>query len=110
MSNKPSDDSLDKIFFALSDKNRRKILKTLSKEESSVSVLAELLSMSLPGVLKHIGILEEAKLIVQEKNGRIRSCTFNPKGFKNANSYIDDYKEFWESKLDNLEKFLQEED
>lgn len=108
MPNKPSEEILDKIFFALSDRNRRKILKNLSKDESSVGDLAAHLGISLPGTMKHLGILEEAKLVDLEKNGRVRSCTFNLRGFNSAMSYIEEYQVFWNEKFDNIEKFLAE--
>jgi DNA-binding transcriptional ArsR family regulator len=105
---KPSEETLDKIFFALSDRNRRKILKYLSKDESPVGDLAAHLGISLPGTMKHLGILEDAKLVDLEKNGRVRSCTFNLKGFNSAMSYIEEYQVFWNEKFDNIEKILAE--
>ena len=105
---KTSEEVLDRIFSALSDRNRRKILKHLSKDESSVGDLAAHLGISLPGTMKHLGILEDAKLVNLEKNGRVRSCTFNLKGFNSAMSYIEEYQVFWNEKFDNIEKLLAE--
>lgn len=102
----PSEETLDRIFFALSDRNRRKILKSISKSESTVGELAEKLGISLPGTLKHLGILKDAKLVDLEKNGRVRSCTFNPKGFNSAMTYIEEYQIFWTDKFDQIEKLL----
>jgi predicted transcriptional regulator len=107
--NNSRDDSIDKVFFALCDCNRRMILKTLSRRESSAGELAIVLKISLPGTMKHLGILESANLITLEKNGRIRSCTFSPKGFNTAIRYIEEYKEFWNEKFDNIERLLLEE-
>ena len=107
---KPSEEILDKIFFALSHRNRRKILKYLSKDESSVGDLANLLGISLPGTMKHLEVLEDAKLVDLKKNGRVRSCTFNLKGFNSAMSYIEEYQVFWNEKFDNIEKLLKESD
>lgn len=107
---KPSEDILDKIFFALSDRNRRKILRMISKDESSAGDIAAHLGISLPGTMKHLGILEEAKLVDLEKNGRVRSCTLNSKGFCSAMTYIEEYQIFWNEKFDNIEKLLAESD
>lgn len=103
----PSEDSLDKIFFALSDRNRRKLLRKLSAGEATISELADTISISLPGTLKHIGILEKAKLIKQEKNGRIRTCVSNPVGLEVAEKYVEEYKAFWNQRFDNIEFLLE---
>lgn len=105
---KLNEDSLDNLFFALSDRNRRKILKKISSESASVSELAENLSISLPGIMKHLGILEKAQLVRLEKNGRVRSCSFDLEGFDKASTYIEEYREFWNEKFDNIEKMLLE--
>jgi len=110
LTSKSKDDLLDSIFFALSDRNRRKILKMLSEKDLSVSEIAEILAISLPGTLKHLGILGEADLVLQEKNGRVRSCSFRPKGFAGALSYIEEYKEFWEAGFDRIEALLLKKD
>jgi DNA-binding transcriptional ArsR family regulator len=104
--NRLSEDSLDKIFFALADRNRRKILKKLSEGDASVSTLAETVSISLPGTLKHLSILKEAKLIKEEKNGRIKTCASNPAGLDVAQKYVEEYKAFWNERFDNIETLL----
>ena len=106
MRRKLSEDDLDDLFFALSDRNRRRILKKVSTGEASVSQLAEAFSITLPGILKHLGILEKANLVKMEKNGRVRSCSFDPDGFDKAAEYVEEYRAFWREKFDNIEKLL----
>lgn len=103
----PSDEQLDRIFFALSDRTRRGMLAQLSKGETSVSTLAEPYNMSLPAVLKHLGILRDAGLITEEKEGRIKRCKLDPKELKKANEWISFYSQFWKTQFDELENYLE---
>ncbi len=106
--NKSQEEALDRIFFALSDRNRRKVLKILSKNGASVGEIAKVLAISLPATLKHLGVLQQAQLITQEKHGRVRSCAFSAKGFNGALMYIKEYKKFWESRFDRIESLLND--
>lgn len=104
------DEHLDRIFFALSDRTRRKMLARLSEGESTVSELAEPHKMSLPAILKHLGILREAGLITEEKNGRVRRCRLDPDELKKVNAWLAHYRQFWEAQLDHLETYLEKLD
>ncbi len=104
---KYSDEQLDLVFGALSDTNRRKVLQKLSQTESTVSELAELLDISLPGVMKHLGVLENAGLVSLSKEGRVRRCAFEGAPLRGVEDWIARYRQFWEHQLDGLEKFLK---
>jgi DNA-binding transcriptional ArsR family regulator len=99
---------LDATFAALSDATRRGILGRLAQGEASVSDLAEPYNMSLPGVTKHLRVLERAKLIARWKEGRINRCRLVAEPMKNAAEWIEHYRQFWEQQFDALARFLDE--
>lgn len=101
--------SLDRTFSALADPTRRAILSGLAEGERTVGDLAEPFNMSLPAVSKHIRVLEEAGLLERRHEGRIHRLSLNPDPMRGAAEWIDLYKSFWTSKLDQLEKLLEEE-
>ena len=71
-----------------------------------VTTLAEPFEMSLPAVSKHLRVLERAGLLIQEKDGRIRRCHFEPEPLRDAASWIDHYGRFWEGQFDALAEYL----
>lgn len=98
---------LDATFGALADSTRRAILASLMLGQASVTELAKPHRMSLPAVMKHIRVLEEAGLLSQEKTGRVRHCRLAAKPLKEAEEWIARYRQFWEGTLDSLERFLR---
>jgi len=105
---KYSGDKLDTTFSALSDPTRRSILHRLAKGERSVTELAEPFDVSLPAISKHLRVLEEAGLLVQEKEGRIRRCQLSAAPLKDAARWIERYRRFWEESFDRLDKYLRD--
>jgi DNA-binding transcriptional ArsR family regulator len=101
-------ESLDAIFFALADPTRRAIVERLARREHTVSELAEPFAISLPAVSKHLRVLEHAGLLVQEKDGRIRRCHLDPTPLAEVGSWVEQYQQFWETRLDVLADFLDE--
>ncbi|MGF1579730.1 MAG: ArsR/SmtB family transcription factor [Gemmataceae bacterium] len=93
---------MDHTFFALSDPTRRTILLSLAEGEKTVAQLAEPLDISLPGVSKHLRVLEQAGLIKQERQGRSRLCRLVAEPLKEAASFVEKYRQFWETQLDKL--------
>jgi len=65
-----SDKELDDVFFALSDKNRRKIISVLLRQNLSLTELANILQITLAGVKKHLKVLIDSKIIKQKKIGK----------------------------------------
>jgi DNA-binding transcriptional ArsR family regulator len=99
---------LDRTFSALSDGTRRDILERLQLGPASISELAKPTGISLPGVLKHVRILEEANLVTTEKKGRTRECRLGPEQMEDATMWIEHYRERWERQLDRLEALIDE--
>jgi DNA-binding transcriptional ArsR family regulator len=99
-------DSLDATFAALADPTRRAILARLAAGETSVSELAGPFDMSLPAVMKHLGRLERAGLMVAEKDGRVRRCRLAAQPLTEAAAWIARYGTFWEQRFDALDRFL----
>ncbi|MHA6623383.1 ArsR/SmtB family transcription factor [Pseudonocardia sp. DLS-67] len=98
---------LDDSFRALSDPTRRGILERLGAREASVSELAEHFGMTLTGMKKHIGVLEEAGLVSTEKVGRVRICRIGPRRLQDETAWIARYQEMLEARLDRLGAFLE---
>lgn len=103
-------DTLDRMFHALADPSRRRVVEQLSRGAASVSELAKPLKMSLPSVLQHLQILEESGLIRSEKVGRVRTCRIEPKALTRAEHWITRQRAVWEQRLDRLDAYLKEMD
>ena len=103
---KNSNDTLDAVFSALADPTRRAILENLSEGHAQVSELAEPFDMSLPAISKHLRILEYAGLIVRERDGRVHRMHLHSKPLKEAAAWLDRYRNFWNTRLDSLDSFL----
>ena len=102
-----SESQLDSVFHALSDSTRRAILARLTNGEVQVTELAEPFDMSLPAISKHLGVLEKAGLLHRHKDGRIRRCQLTAGPLENAADWVNVYRQFWETQLDSLAKYLE---
>jgi DNA-binding transcriptional ArsR family regulator len=101
-------DCLSITFAALADPTRRAILARLAGGEASVNEIAAPFSMSLPGISKHLKVLERAGLITRSRDAQWRPCRFNAAPLKKAATWIDEYRRFWEERLDRLDEYLHE--
>jgi len=101
---------LDAVFSALAHPVRRSIIERLAGGERSVGELAEPHDVSLPAISKHLRVLEDAGLLEQTPDGRVRRCALNAQPLSAAFSWIVRYRIFWEQRLDALAKYLEEED
>lgn len=99
-------DHLSATFGALADPTRRAILARLSLGEASVTELAEPFAMSLPAVSKHLKVLERAGLISRGREAQWRPCRLAPEPLKEATTWLDAYRRFWDESLDNLADYL----
>jgi DNA-binding transcriptional ArsR family regulator len=97
---------LDSAFGALSDPTRRAILERLAKAEATVTELAEPFKISLPAISKHLRVLEQAGLLLREKDGRVHRIRLNVDPLKDAVKWLERYRQFWEIKLDSLAQHL----
>ena len=98
--------TLDRTFAALSDPTRREILQRLASGPATISQLAHPFDISLPGLLKHVRILEDAHLVVTEKQGRTRHCWLGTEQLDDAEQWIAAYRRRWEGRLDRLGTYL----
>jgi DNA-binding transcriptional ArsR family regulator len=98
---------LDRVFHALADPSRRSIVERLVRGPAPVKELAEPLAMSLPAVMQHLKVLEDAGLIVTEKVGRVRSCRLEPAALRSAEHWLSDQRTERERQLDRLGTYLE---
>lgn len=94
------------IFQAIADASRREMLLLLSKEKLTINALAENFDISRPAVSKHIKVLYEAGFITIADQGRERYCELSQQGFDELKSWLDYYDQFWNGKLQNLQRLL----
>jgi len=99
---------LDAAFAALSDVTRRGVLERLGQADASITDLAERFDMTLTGMKKHVGVLEQAGLVTTEKVGRVRTCKLGPRRLETVTAWIDKYRELWESRFDELDQVVEE--
>ena len=99
---------LDRVFTALGDPSRRAMVERLSRGPASVSELAGPLAMSLPAVMQHLQVLEQAGLAKSQKVGRVRTCTIDPGALSMAEQWINQRRIGWERRFDRLGQFLAE--
>lgn len=99
-------ESLDGVFHALADPNRRAMVERLSRGPASVSQLAAPLSVSLPAVMQHLQILEASGLVTSAKVGRVRTCRLETAALTLVEQWIDERRRSWEQRFDRLGQLL----
>ena len=99
---------LDASFGALSDATRRGVLEHLARADASISALAERFAMTLTGMKKHVGVLEQAGLVSTEKIGRVRTCRLGQRGLENEAAWIERYRQLWAARFDELDVVVDE--
>jgi len=101
-----SSEQLNTVFLALADPTRRAILEHLAHGEASGTELARPFSISAPAVSKHLRVLEHADLILHRKEGRTHRFRLAASPMKDAASWLEQYRHFWEAQFDSLETYL----
>ena len=99
---------LDDSFSALSDATRRGVLEQLGRADASISDLAARFDMTLTGMKKHVGILEEAGLVATEKVGRVRTCRLGPRRLEEETEWLEQYRQLWATRFDELDRVIEE--
>ena len=99
---------LDASFAALSDVTRRGVLEQLSRADASITDLADRFEMSLTGMKKHVGVLEQAGLVVTEKVGRVRNCKLGVRGLQEVAAWIERYHQLWDARFCALDEIVEE--
>ncbi len=101
-------DQLSSTFAALADPTRRAILARLSQGEASVTELAKPFDLSLPGVSKHLKVLQRAGLITQGRSAQWRPCRLEVGRLKEASEWVGEYRRFWDESFERLDEVLQD--
>ena len=99
---------LDASFAALSDVTRRGVLEQLGRADASITDLAEKFHMTLTGMKKHVGVLEQAGLVNTEKVGRVRTCKLGPRRLEDETGWIERYRRLWAARFDELDEVVEE--
>ncbi len=99
---------LDASFSALSDATRRGVLEQLGRSDASITTLADRFHMTLTGMKKHVGVLEQAGLVTTEKVGRVRTCKRGPRRLEEETVWLDRYRQLWDARFDELDRVVDE--
>src|SRR6186713_2443208 len=98
----------DASFAALSDVTRRGVLEQLARADASITDLAQKFDMTLTGMKKHVGILEDAGLVTTEKIGRVRTCRLGHCRLEEEAAWIERYRQLWSARFDALDEVIEE--
>ena len=98
----------DASFAALSDATRRGVLEQLGHSDASITELADKFHMTLTGMSKHVGVLEQAGLVTTEKVGRVRTCKLGLRRLEEEAVWIERYRQLWDARFDALDKVVEE--
>src|SRR6201992_1989623 len=99
---------LDASFAALSDATRRGVLEQLGRADASITDLADKFHMTLTGMKKHVGVLEQAGLVTTKKIGRVRTCKLGPRKLAEETAWLEAYRRLWASRFDALDRLVEE--
>lgn len=99
-------DPLDAAFGALADPTRRAILARLAEGEATVGEVAAPFGLALPTISRHLDVLEGAGLVSRRKDAQRRICRIEGRGLAEAGAWLARYAEFWEGRLDALERLV----
>jgi DNA-binding transcriptional ArsR family regulator len=98
----------DTTFAALSDPTRRGVLEQLGRSDASISDLADKFHMTLTGMKKHVGVLEQAGLVTTEKVGRVRTCRLGAHRLEEEAAWIERYRQLWAARFEALDQVIEE--
>jgi len=101
-------DRLDVSFAALSDATRRGVLERLGRADASITDLAQTFHMTLTGMRKHVGVLEQAQLVTTAKVGRVRTCRLGPRRLEEETAWIEQQRQLWDARFDELDEVVRE--
>jgi DNA-binding transcriptional ArsR family regulator len=100
-------DRLSNTFAALADPTRRAILARLASGQASVTELAAPFQMTMPGVSKHLKVLERAGLIARSRDAQWRPCRLEGERLRDVADWMEQYRRFWDESFDRLDDYLQ---
>lgn len=99
---------LDASFSALSDVTRRGVLEQLGRSDASITELADRFHMTLTGMKKHVGVLEQAGFVATEKVGRVRRCRLGLRRLEEEAAWIENYRQVWAARFDALDQVVED--
>ena len=99
--------SFDISFAALSDATRRGVLEMLGRGDASITDLADRFHMTLTGMKKHVGVLEQAGLVTTEKIGRVRTCRLGQRRLEQEAAWLEAYRKLWAARFDALDQVIE---
>ena len=99
---------LDVSFAALADATRRGVLEQLVRADASITDLADKFRMTLTGMKKHVGVLEQAGLVTTAKVGRVRTCRLGLRRLEEEVMWIESYRQLWDARFDELDEVVEE--
>ncbi len=99
---------IDRVFRALADPTRRRILERLARRDHAVGELVEQFDISQPAVTKHLNVLAEARLVSRRRRGRERVCRIEPAALQHSADWIEACRTLWNLRLDALETLMAE--
>jgi DNA-binding transcriptional ArsR family regulator len=97
----------DASFAALSDATRRGVLEQLGRADASITDLADKFRMTLTGMKKHVGVLEQAGLVITEKVGRVRTCKLGRCRLEEEAAWIERHRQVWDARFDELDRVVE---
>lgn len=97
---------LDASFAALADATRRGVLERLGRTDASITELADTFHMTLTGMKKHVGVLEQAGLVTTRKVGRVRTCRLGARGLDAEAAWIEGRRQVWTARFDALDEVV----
>ena len=103
-----SQTTFDASFAALSDATRRGVLEQLGRADASITDLAEKFHMTLTGMKKHVGVLEQVGLVTTQKIGRVRTCKLGLRRLEEETVWIESYRQLWDARFDGLDEVVEE--
>ena len=96
------------VFQAIADPTRREILNMVAHQSLNVNSVAENFDVSRAAIYKHMKILIECGLINMKQQGRERYCEAKLEKLNEVSEWIEQYRQFWETRLDALEIYMEE--
>ena len=103
-----AEDRLDATFTALADPTRRAIIARLAQGDATVNELAAPFNMTLPGISKHLKVLERSGLISRTRQAQFRPCHLEQEGLDAAVNWIEDNRRIWTERFDKLDAHLRD--
>lgn len=98
---------LNRVFSALADPTRRAILRALTRRPATINEIARPFPVSFNAISKHVMVLERAGLLRREIKGREHHCWIKPQPLREANAWLENYRQFWEQRMDALEVYVE---